>query len=1725
MHGEFLMLASGSLVERLLLASLDALLLGALVALFLRLARRCPPRWTAALWLLVLGKPLLTLAIGPSVSLLAIPIPWEANVAQAEAPLSTANLARDQGPSDSHPLKAQSPGPEESPDLARSVAGDRPNEGPGAIEMMPTVTEPSERDATMNLASTGHAAPPLPLSEGVISTPGQDALQPAIPGPGVVAATPTVPPAERLFAESAPDLWSTSKLLRGGSLLWIAFVVGSLVMAIVRCLALRHRVAGCIAPGQDLVEIYEEVRRELQHRGRPARLVTGDFVRSPALIGCWRPVIVLPTWFANQKDRTQLRWALKHEVVHLLHADHWADLVRRVSRTLLFFHPVVRLAARRWEEAAEAACDLALVQQESDVVDYTACLLSIVEQVGAERMQTEPLGLFATQTQIQQRIERLLALRQRDFTPLQRYRWLLLPIVVMVLCGFSLAQTSPHETAGPEPSPASPATDSVRPSSEQTPESAPKSILETLTSALDDASDSAPPPMKSDLDPATAELLAKALQANRYWFEGPPRRVPAYRYTFVHSYGKRQEFTVADPQSAGAWVKRGITYTPLSGVLLKALAEMETTDIKSIQRTDEEIRIEFETDGSVGARLGGGVSGSWQGYIFYKLGNGTLRLNAKTLLPIELRSTLNDEGRDRETVVTEKLGEPVEVDPGHWVPLRVEAVRHEKETKNGEIADESTSRFEWAFRVYEPGLWLFDAELAADGTAIGYHIEDVVIGEVKTSDARATSAALAAIEASEREATEVVEQYVEANRAWLLPDLAKRRGLVYDYTQEDGYRERITFDRRGNILAELSEDRKSNKTSTAGQQRFYTADGREIFGNVDEPFVTIHSFDPASTSPFSGQKILNNLATGWGWECASMRLARAPKDFAVAVGTPVDEKTWTLRLQPLRNRPNLHIGTMLCFTSWAYLPNHAFRVCKIRVDRETRLPIKEVYYRKGEEEPFCTIQFEDWLDTPEGKAPGKVIGTASYRKRGERDPKTREYAYVTETFEFTGKYRVTEGGFLLLDEATSRFETLDNGSTGRVSLVAATDDDFRPLEEMLSRAEATSEFLAQVEKAPHGLNKTVPCRWGETVPVWLNGKYEHQASGQGAEDREPPYTPYRNNLGIQDLRPEVLDDGKIRVTVRAYSTIYYQGYSFDVTLDLLDGEGRGLAEQTASGSTKTMGRPEQKQVVFDFEDGIEPESVASIRVTLRVKFWWGSHYYRGMWSRNGSDSDRKTSYLPNARDWGPEQAVGEPENRRIGGDYKHAWSSLTEDSQEEWIELIYRKRVRADGVDVYETLNPGAVHKVAYYDNSGQEQVAWEGDDPVTVNNTSGVSKIRFAKPVETNRVRLYLDSPKVKGWNEIDAVGLVGKAGPESPAIVQWAVNAKASSTFAEGPTPETITYLYDGPHFELKYDDGLQDGKQSLGGAWQVIRFNRPQDQPYLDAVQVLATRYGSRPENAGFYILDEAMNILWESTSKTRVRYSGPMRWYSFHAPSVEVPETFHVAFELNSRQQGGIYVATRELTDETQGHSFSYNEGQGLKPLTINGADSDWMIRAYMSDTPDEKARQEDEVNKMRESQKAAIAAKGRGWAPEQATGEPDAYNRPRGGDYPSAWASKTEDNQAEWLELTYPRQIKAIGIDVYETFNPGAVNKVTAFATGGEESIAWEGADPTPAGIAGGKGISKIRFATPVETQRIRLYLDSPKVKGWNEIDAVGLVESETTIHWATSAQASSTYAH
>lgn len=142
----------------------------------------------------------------------------------------------------------------------------------------------------------------------------------------------------------------------------------------------------------------------------------------------------------------------------------------------------------------------------------------------------------------------------------------------------------------------------------------------------------------------------------------------------------------------------------------------------------------------------------------------------------------------------------------------------------------------------------------------------------------------------------------------------------------------------------------------------------------------------------------------------------------------------------------------------------------------------------------------------------------------------------------------------------------------------------------------------------------------------------------------------------------------------------------------------------------------------------------------------------------------------------------------------------------------------------------------------------------------------------------------------------------------------------------------------------------------------------------------------------------------------------------------------------------------------------------------------------------------------------------GWEADQATGPP---NTTGPGDLRTAWASQTPDGQQEWLILGYDKSVVPTAILIHETYNPGAVFKVTHVPLWGKESILWEGTDPLPPGS--GAGVSRIPIASGIKTSRIKVYVDSPAIAGWNEIDAVGLEYGNQQVIWAARAEASSSF--
>jgi len=141
---------------------------------------------------------------------------------------------------------------------------------------------------------------------------------------------------------------------------------------------------------------------------------------------------------------------------------------------------------------------------------------------------------------------------------------------------------------------------------------------------------------------------------------------------------------------------------------------------------------------------------------------------------------------------------------------------------------------------------------------------------------------------------------------------------------------------------------------------------------------------------------------------------------------------------------------------------------------------------------------------------------------------------------------------------------------------------------------------------------------------------------------------------------------------------------------------------------------------------------------------------------------------------------------------------------------------------------------------------------------------------------------------------------------------------------------------------------------------------------------------------------------------------------------------------------------------------------------------------------------------------------RGWGTEQVIGPPDTV---RPGDSPTAWAPLKANTGKEWLAVGFDQAVEVAEVRIRETYNPGAISKVTAVVNNQEVTL-WEG--------TAAQGDTPRDFVVPVseavQTDSVVVHVDTTRVGSWTEIDAVELVGRDGSRQWAKSADASSTYA-
>jgi beta-lactamase regulating signal transducer with metallopeptidase domain len=155
--------------------------------------------------------------------------------------------------------------------------------------------------------------------------------------------------------------------------------VGAALLA--RCLALQRRM------GLDRVIRYCECHR----------------LDAPAVLGWFRPVVLLPVRALTGLSEAQIEAVIAHELAHIRRLDCFVNLFQIATETLLFYHPAVWWVSGRIRAEREHCCDDEAIAICGDAVNYARALTLM------EEWRTAPaLLMAANRSPLAERVVRLL---------------------------------------------------------------------------------------------------------------------------------------------------------------------------------------------------------------------------------------------------------------------------------------------------------------------------------------------------------------------------------------------------------------------------------------------------------------------------------------------------------------------------------------------------------------------------------------------------------------------------------------------------------------------------------------------------------------------------------------------------------------------------------------------------------------------------------------------------------------------------------------------------------------------------------------------------------------------------------------------------------------------------------------------------------------------------------------------------------------------------------------------------------------------------------------------------------------------------------------------------------------------------------------------------------------------------------------------------------------------
>jgi bla regulator protein BlaR1 len=155
-----------------------------------------------------------------------------------------------------------------------------------------------------------------------------------------------------------------------------------------------------------LLALAHECARKAGVRGS-LRLLQTDSVSAPAVVGLWRPRLLLPRDAEERWTEGELRFILLHECTHLRRHDLAAAWLLATARVIHWFNPLVWLATHLSRTDAELACDAAVLRRIDSPAAYGETLLRVAQSGTWRPMIVPTAGIFESKRALRSRLAQI----------------------------------------------------------------------------------------------------------------------------------------------------------------------------------------------------------------------------------------------------------------------------------------------------------------------------------------------------------------------------------------------------------------------------------------------------------------------------------------------------------------------------------------------------------------------------------------------------------------------------------------------------------------------------------------------------------------------------------------------------------------------------------------------------------------------------------------------------------------------------------------------------------------------------------------------------------------------------------------------------------------------------------------------------------------------------------------------------------------------------------------------------------------------------------------------------------------------------------------------------------------------------------------------------------------------------------------------------------------------